>query len=53
MRIRVFASFVILMFSGLAARAADLTVSKVVLYKHGIVFFQRSGSVPPGDAAQL
>ena len=53
MRIRVFASFVILMFSGLAARAADLTVSKVVLYKHGIGFFQRSGSVPPGDAAQL
>ena len=53
MRIRVFASFVILMLSGLAARAADLTVSKVVLYKHGIGFFERSGSVPPGDQAQL
>ena len=53
MRIRVFAPFVILMFSGLAARAADLTVSKVVLYKHGIGFFERSGSVPPGDQAQL
>ena len=53
MRIRVFAPFVILMFSGLAARAADLTVSKVVLYKHGIGFFERSGNVPPGDAAQL
>ena len=53
MRIRVFASFVILMLSGLASRAADLSVSKVVLYKHGIGFFERSGSVPPGDAAQL
>ena len=53
MRIRVFAPFVILMFSGLAARAADLTVSKVVLYKHGIGFFERSGNVPSGDVAQL
>ncbi len=53
MRTRVFASLAILMFSGLAARAADLTVSKVVLYKHGIGFFERSGNVPPGDAAQL
>ena len=53
MRIRVFAPFVVLMFSGLAARAADLTVSKVVLYKHGIGFFERSGNVPPGDSAQL
>ena len=53
MRIRVFASFFILMLSGLGLRAADLSVSKVVLYKHGIGFFERSGSVPPGDAAQL
>ena len=53
MRVRVFAPFFILMLSGLAARAADLTVSKVVLYKHGIGFFERSGNVPPGDVAQL
>ncbi len=53
MRVRVFTPFFILMLSGLAARAADLTVSKVVLYKHGIGFFERSGNVPPGDVAQL
>ena len=53
MRIRVFACLVILMLSGLALQAADLSVSKVVLYKHGIGFFERSGNVPPGDAAQL
>ena len=53
MRIRMFAPLVILMLSGLASQAADLTVSKVVLYKHGIGFFERSGNVPPGDAAQL
>ena len=53
MRTRVFASLAILMLSGLALRAADLSVSKVVLYKHGIGFFERSGNVPPGDAAQL
>ena len=53
MRTRVFASLAILMLSGLALQAADLSVSKVVLYKHGIGFFERSGNVPPGDAAQL
>ncbi len=53
MRTRVFASLAILMLSGLALQAADLSVSKVVLYKHGIGFFERSGNVPPGDSAQL
>ena len=57
MRIRSFAAYI---FSATALAiaipsltAADLTVSKVVLYKHGIGFFERSGSVPAGDTAQL
>ncbi len=36
-----------------AAPAADLAVRKVVLYKHGIGFFERSGHVPAGEAARL
>ncbi len=57
MRIRglaafVFVSVITLLLAGPLA-AADLTVSKVVLYKHGIGFFQRNGTVPAGDNAQL
>ncbi|MBI3667198.1 MAG: hypothetical protein HY236_13405 [Acidobacteria bacterium] len=33
--------------------AAELPVRKVVLYKHGIGFFERSGRVPAGEAARL
>lgn len=33
--------------------AAELSVSKVVLYKHGIGFFERTGEIPAGDNAQL
>ena len=40
MRIRSFAAYIF------------LTIA-VVLYKHGIGFFERSGSVPAGDQAQL
>jgi hypothetical protein len=32
---------------------AELSVSKVVLYKHGIGFFERSGEISSGDNAQL
>ena len=48
----VFVSFVTSLIAGPMA-AADLTVSKVVLYKHGIGFFERNGMVPAGDNAQL
>ncbi|MBI3694946.1 MAG: hypothetical protein HY238_08925, partial [Acidobacteria bacterium] len=37
----------------LAAPAADLPVRKVVLYKHGIGFFERAGRIPAGEAARL
>ena len=57
MRTRSFAAYIFLAVALAIAipslRAADLTVSKVVLYKHGIGFFERSGSVPAGDTAQL
>ena len=36
-----------------ALPAAELPVKKVVLYKHGIGFFERSGRVPAGEAARL
>lgn len=36
-----------------AAPAADLPVREVILYKHGVGFFSRSGDLPAGETAQL
>src|SRR5260370_20451544 len=36
-----------------AALAADLPVREVVLYKHGVAYFERSGELKPGDTARL
>ena len=33
--------------------AAELPVRHVVLYKHGIGYFQRSGQLGPGESARL
>ena len=41
------------LLAGALAHAADLPVRKVVLYKHGIGFFERSGRVLAGEAARL
>ena len=35
------------------AGAAELPVTDVVLYKHGVGFFERSGTLGPGQAARL
>ena len=35
------------------AQAADLPVKQVVLYKHGVGFFERSGTLGPGESARL
>jgi chaperonin cofactor prefoldin len=44
----------VLMISGTAwLAAADLPVTQVVLYKHGIGFFERSGKLAPGESARL
>ncbi len=36
-----------------AAFAADLPVRQVVLYKHGVGYFERAGELPPGEGARL
>jgi Domain of unknown function (DUF4139) len=53
MQLRIADILVLALAFGVAAPAAELSVSKVVLYKHGIGFFQRSGDIPSGDNAQL
>jgi hypothetical protein len=53
MQIRIAGAVVLAWAFGLGLPAAELSVSKVVLYKHGIGFFERSGEIPPGDNAQL
>ncbi len=44
-------------FSGLAGSrllsGADLPIKRVTLYKHGIGFFEREGTVSPGEEARL
>jgi len=35
------------------ASAAELPVTEVVLYKHGVGFFERSGTLAPGESARL
>ncbi len=36
-----------------SAAAADLPVRQVVLYKHGVGYFERAGELRPGDGARL
>jgi hypothetical protein len=42
-----------LLLSAAAVQAADLPVKHVVLYKHGVGFFERSGTLGPGESARL
>ena len=42
-----------LMLSAASALSADLPVKQVVLYKHGVGFFERSGTLGAGDSARL
>jgi hypothetical protein len=44
---------VYLLLGAVTALAADLPVQEVVLYKHGVGFFQRSGKLAPGESAHL
>jgi len=39
--------------SFLSALAADLPVREVILYKHGVAYFERSGELKPGETARL
>ena len=42
-----------LLLAGTALYAAELPVRQVVLYKHGIGYFERSGQLGSGESAQL
>src|ERR1039457_6973417 len=42
-----------LMLSATSALSADLPVKQVVLYKHGVGFFERSGTLGAGESARL
>src|SRR5205085_10196501 len=44
---------VCLLLSAMPARPADLPVKQVVLYKHGVGFFERSGRLSAGESARL
>src|SRR5690349_14908192 len=44
---------VFLIFTAVLARSAELPVKQVVLYKHGVGFFERSGRLAPGESARL
>jgi len=42
-----------LLFCAALAGAAELPVTEVVLYKHGVGFFERAGRLGPGESARL
>src|SRR2546421_4836959 len=44
---------VILGVATAASFGADLPVRQVVLYKHGVGYFERSGELAPGESARL
>jgi len=46
-------SLVALILCAAVVQAAELPVRTVVLYKHGVGYFERSGSLGPGESARL
>jgi hypothetical protein len=46
-------SLVAVLLSAILAPAAELPVRTVVLYKHGVGYFERSGPLAPGESARL
>ena len=42
-----------LLLAAAAVMAADLPIREVVLYKHGVGYFQRTGRLGPGESARL
>ena len=49
MLLRLFIPFSVAAFLS----AAELPIREVVLYKHGVAFFERAGSIPAGETARL
>jgi hypothetical protein len=48
-----FRSFVSLLLSAALASGAELPVRTVVLYKHGVGYFERAGNLAAGESARL
>src|SRR5947209_7868767 len=46
-------TFVTFFLAAMLAMPADLPVRQVVLYKHGVGFFERSGRLSAGESARL
>jgi hypothetical protein len=46
-------SYLLLLFSAVLGLAAELPVKTVILYKHGVGFFEREGPLGPGESARL
>jgi hypothetical protein len=46
-------TFGCLLLSAMLAQPAELPVMQVVLYKHGVGFFERSGRLGPGESVRL
>jgi hypothetical protein len=44
---------ILLVFLASAALAADLPIREVILYKHGVGYFERSGGLKTGDTVRL
>ena len=42
-----------LLLSAMGVQAAELPVRQVILYKHGVGYFQRSGQLAAGESARL
>src|SRR3990172_8526784 len=42
-----------LLLAASTLQAAELPIRQIILYKHGIGYFQRSGRLGPSDSAQL
>jgi hypothetical protein len=53
MRTFLSSSLSFLLFAGSVSPAADLPVKQVTLYKHGVGYFEREGTVPAGEEVRL
>ena len=54
-RIRVLSLVISLVLTGATQRifAASIPVTQIVLYKHGVAYFEREGRIPNGEEARL
>src|SRR5216684_4302384 len=50
---RTTSTLTVALFASASAVAADLPVRQVVLYKHGVGYFERAGQLGPGESARL